>query len=169
MFTTLQWRIFISTFQEARTTKTDTDKPGQNPGLGLSSLLRAWHQGPRLFAGIALSSPDYDDGDGDDDGDNVDDDDGYGNGGDHDDCDDDGDGQLGAKVQGCLLTLYCLRLQVLWWDLKIGVPFTFYNLIISELKNMAKTCWKVWITEKVDFVNIYTSYFLHIFYIPDRI
>ena len=51
--------------------------------------------------------------DGGDDGDNGDDDDGQGDCGDHDDCDDDGDGQLGAKVEGCLLTLYCLCLQVL--------------------------------------------------------
>ena len=64
-----------------------------------------------MFAGIALSLPDDDVDDGDDDGDNGDHDDG--DGGDHDDCDDDGDGQLGAKVEGCLLTLYCLCLQVL--------------------------------------------------------
>ena len=46
-------------------------------------------------------------------------------------------------------------------------------MIIHELKNMAKTCWRVWIAEKVDFVNIYISYFGNItfqieFYIVKR-
>ena len=70
----------------------DKDWPGQNPGLGLFSQRQAWRPGPRLFAGIALSSPDDDE----DDGDGDDHDHGYG---------DDGDA---CKFSDNILRLECL-------------------------------------------------------------
>ena len=43
---------------QGRTTRTEIDKPGQNPGLCLSFRLPASPRGPKLFVGIALFLPD---------------------------------------------------------------------------------------------------------------